>query len=363
MNKVFSLLVLSLSLTLNAATYKKKQIRSFLTSAYSNWGLTQTKNQFKKNPSISLGKALRVFDDKKEVTVAVIDTGINFYHEHLSKNIYSKRSKKGISEKFGLDFSQAHAGKVSYKPYDYHGHGTHVAGIIKSIHPNVRIIPIKYFSQKASGEQNLVNSIKALEHAVEMGVDIINYSGGGPEADPFNAKRELAIVKKAQKKGILIVAASGNNGSNIDIKENAYYPASYNLDNILSVGAYDPSLKLLKSSNYGVGTVHVAAPGYRINSSSVKTAARMSGTSQATAFVSGIASLIKANHPELSYLEIKNIIVASSISHKSFQGKVLGGKADAYQALIKAQQVVKGKQKQKIANSQLPNQRNLARKN
>ncbi len=361
MKNIWIFLVLTLSLSLQSATFKKGDIKKFLSSDYSNWGLTQTKNQFKLNPSISLGKALSVFEEKKEVTVAVIDTGINYFHEHLSKNIYLKKDKVGSSENFGADFSQGHLGKKTFKPLDFHGHGTHVAGIIKSIHPNVRIIPIKYFSEKASGEQNLVNSIKALEYAVDMGVDIINYSGGGPEADPFNAKRELEIVKKAKQKGILIVAASGNNGSNIDIKENAYYPASYNLDNILSVGAYDQNLELLKSSNYGVGTVHVAAPGYRINSSSVKTNARMSGTSQATAFVSGIAALIKANHPELSYTEIKNIIVASSVSHKSFQGKVLGGKADAYQALEKAKQVVEGKQK--IAASRANSQRNLARKN
>jgi subtilisin family serine protease len=379
--------------------YTSSEVESFLTTSYVNWGLTQEsvspkalkklKEKFtqqpkelkraqnpaltkslnknidnsikqpkKLNPSISLREALKIFNQSnRPVTVAVIDTGIalsaattkkgeanNFFHPHFKNNIYADLTTKADSKNFGKDFSQSHLGKITNTPVDLHGHGTHVSGIIKSIFPDVRIIPIKYYNANATGEQNLVNSIQALEYAVELGVDIINYSGGGPEADFKNKLKELAIVKKAQKKGVLIIAASGNNGSNIDLDEHKYYPASYNLDNILTVGSYDQDLKILDSSNKGVGTVHVVAPGSKIQSAYIKDGGgRMTGTSQATAFVSGIAALLKSAYPELNFLEIKNIIHASSEYEELYQGKILGGKADAYNALIQANTLANAK--------------------
>jgi len=365
----FFLIFSLLSSSSFARTYSNTEIKKFLTSNYSNWGLIKTKNKKSQNPSINIIKALQVFNRKNHVTVAVVDTGIVFKHPHLKNNIVSKVSQtkkaskiikkyyKGTLANFGMDFSNAHLGKayVNTSPADYHGHGTHVAGIIKGVYEDVKIIPVKYFNQNASGEQNLENSIKALEYAVDLGVDIINYSGGGPEADPKNKKRELAIVKKAQKKGIILVAAAGNNGSNIDIKQNNYFPASYNLDNIISVGAYNEDLQLISSSNYGVKTVEVAAPGYKINSSTTSMgttdAFAMSGTSQATAFVSGIAALLKSAYPGLSYKQIKSAIVLSCHKIKSFRGKIKGGQVDAYEALKFASKLVNDQKKREVARA------------
>ena len=130
--------------------------------------------------------------------------------------------------------------------------------------------------------KNLNSTIEALDYAVRKNVDIINYSGGGPES----SERELRILKDAMRRGILIVAAAGNEKSNIDYKENAYYPASYGLPNIITVTAHDKNAKLIPSANYGKQTVDISAPGNRIKSIFPDNQIGfLSGTSQATAFV------------------------------------------------------------------------------
>ena len=159
--------------------------------------------------------------------VAVVDTGIQGDHTFLARNIYVPGGKKVDANNFGVDFS---GDKVTNAPTDAHGHGTHVAGIVKSIFPDVKILALKYYNPKASGQQNLDATIKALQYAVDHNVDVINYSGGGPEA----SVEELRVLKQAEKKGILVIAAAGNERSNIDDKRHAYYPASYGLSNIIT---------------------------------------------------------------------------------------------------------------------------------
>ena len=257
----------------------------------------------------------------------MVDTGIQGDHAFLQKNIYVP-GKKASSTQFGVDFSGE---KVTFAPTDAHGHGTHVAGIVKSIFPDVKILALKYYNPKASGQANLDATIKALQYAVDHNVDVINYSGGGPES----SVEELRVLKQAEKKGILVIAAAGNERSNIDEKRNAYYPASYGLSNIITVGAHDDELNIISSSNYGKNTVDIAAPGHRIRSAIPGNGAGyMTGTSQATAFVTGVAALIKSKYPKMKFDQIKNIILSSSLKVKNFEGKILGsGKLDAGRAI------------------------------
>ena len=237
---------------------------------------------------------------------------------------------------YGVDFSTT---KKAYTPKDTHGHGTHVAGIIKSIFPEVKILALKYYNPKASGQANLNSTIKALEFAVEQNVDIINYSGGGPEA----SSKELEILKKAEAKGILIIAAAGNESSNIDKKQHAYYPASYGLSNIITVAAVDKNNDIISASNWGSKTVDIAAPGHRIRSAIPKNAAGyMTGTSQATAFVTGVVALIQSQYTQFNAQQIKNIILSSSLKTQSLKRKTLsGGRLHAARALKVAGQVHK----------------------
>jgi subtilisin family serine protease len=294
-----------------------------LISRFASWGIDPDKHL----ASINLKGSWQKFKKNKEVVVAVIDTGIQGDHAFLAENIHVIGGTKS-SHNYGVDFS---TGKATNTPVDHHGHGTHVAGIVKSVYPDVKILALKYYNPKASGQANLDATIKALRYAVENNVDVINYSGGGPEA----SVEELRVLKEAEKKGILVIAAAGNERSNIDDKKHAYYPASYGLSNIITVGAHDDSLNIIPSSNYGKNSVDIAAPGHRIRSAIPgNSAGYMTGTSQATAFVSGVAALIRSKYPTMKYDQIKNIILSSSLKVKTFEGKILGaGKLDASRAL------------------------------
>jgi subtilisin family serine protease len=256
--------------------------------------------------SIKLDK-IPSFPLKKEIVVAVIDTGIDEQHPYLSENIVGSDKKKAKQANFGVDVS--HQPVISYNPKDTHGHGTHVAGIIKSIAPQVRILPIKFYQANAKGNENLKATLFALKYAIEANVDIINYSAGGP----YPSAEELALLKQAEAKGILVVAAAGNDAHNIDQKSHTYYPAAYHLANMISVTAHNQQGKILKSSNWGKNLVDISAPGEQILSSLPNNKqGEMTGTSQATAFVTGVAVLIKSQYPNLTAPDIKSIIIKSA---------------------------------------------------
>lgn len=302
-----------------------------LNNRFTSWGIDPVSAK----ASINLASSWKKFDKKRDITVAVVDTGIQFNHPFLKANLIGGKGKVS-AKNYGVDFSTK---SPSTTPSDTHGHGTHVAGIVKSIFPEVKILALKYYNPMASGQANLNSTIKALEYAVDQGVDIINYSGGGPEP----SAKELAVLKKAEKKGILVIAAAGNEKSNIDRKKNAYYPASYGLSNIITVAAHDKNLNLISASNWGKKSVDIAAPGLRIKSAIPGNGAGyMTGTSQATAFVTGVVALVKSKYPEFNYQQVRNIIISSSSKTKKLRGKVLGGgKLDAARAMDVASHVHK----------------------
>lgn len=304
---------------------KKKQSESFklgqeiLKSRFSNWGIDPNTQS-----SINISDLWKNFTPDREVVVAVVDTGIDPEHPFLKDNIFVPNGKAS-STNFGLDFSKNAGQKL--RPYDSHGHGTHVAGIIKSVFPNVKLLTLKYYNPSASGQDNLNSTIAALKYAVEQNVDIINYSGGGPEP----SKEELKVLQEAERKGILIIAAAGNEESDIDNPTNAYYPASYGLSNIITVGAHDQALQMLTSSNFGKSSVHLTAPGHRIKSSLHNNrTGYLTGTSQATAFVSGVAALLMSQYSKLTPNQVRDVIIQSARKETSFSGRVSsGGRLDA----------------------------------
>ncbi|MBS1970663.1 MAG: S8 family serine peptidase [Bdellovibrionales bacterium] len=240
----------------------------------------------------------------KEILVAVIDTGLDTHHQVLRENLWTNPGETGVDASGrdkasnGVDddgngfIDDVHGWNFAGNNNDLsdnHGHGTHVAGIIESVAPKTGIMVLKYYDPNASGEDNLTNTVKAIRYAIKMKAKIINYSGGGTTKYP---DEELAI-REAQQKGILIVAAAGNERTNSDI--NGFYPADYGLPNIISVTAVDENRKILPSSNFGVSTVDIAAPGKNIVSTLPGGKfGTMTGTSQATAFVTGTAVLLMA---------------------------------------------------------------------
>ena len=301
---------------------------------YKNWGLVNSEAK----SHISALDAWKIEEGKQNIIVAVIDTGIDSSHRDLAKNIWHEaRESKDKTDTYGWNFVTDKS-----NPIDDHGHGTHVAGIIGAISDpkngvsgvvhNVSIMSVKYYSDANPGSVNLRNTVKAINYAVDHGARIINYSGGGPE---FSEDEYLAI-KKAEAKGILFVAAAGNEHQNTDLVENYYYPSAYRLTNIISVAATDIHNNLLPSSNWGKSRVDVAAPGENIYSTLPNGKyGYMSGTSQATAFVTGMAALLLSQNPALTPVELKDLIMASVDHLPQLQGKLAtGGRVNAYSALL-----------------------------
>ncbi len=293
-----------------------------------NWGLDNDED----NSHINARKAWSLTKGKKSIVVAVIDTGIDATHPDLKDNLWHKPG----SNEYGFDFVTNKA-----NPEDHHGHGTHVAGIIgatakanagaSGVAPNISIMAVRYYSDSASGAENLSNTIKALNYAVDNGANIINYSGGGAE---FSAAEKKAI-ERAEAKGILVVAAAGNEYENTDENGNTYYPAGYGLTNIISVAATNIHNKLLPSSNWGMKHVHVAAPGENIYSTLPKGHyGYLTGTSQATAFVSGLAALILSENPKLKPTQVREIVMQSVDKLTTLESKIAsGGRINAYKAV------------------------------
>lgn len=285
-----------------------------------NWGLFNQNHE----SHIDALRAWKISKGDHAVKVAIIDTGCDEKHPMLSQNILHNSSGG-----FGWDFVTN-----TNKPKDQHGHGSHVAAIVTSVAPKVSIICVKYYSETASGTENLNNTIKAINFAIEQKVDIINYSGGGSEFD----KREHEAIKRAEKAGILFVAAAGNEANDIDNKKSGaqYFPGAYDdLDNILTVAATDIKNELVSSTNFGKKNVDVAAPGENIRSALHKgNFGMLTGSSQATAFVTGLAALVKSVNKNLSYAEVKKIIMSSVDKLPNLQNKIAsGGRINAYTAL------------------------------
>jgi subtilisin family serine protease len=207
--------------------------------------------------------------------VAVIDTGLD---------LQDPRFKGVLCREGHFDF-------VNNTPWmkDTHGHGTHVAGVIKKYadDANYCLIILKYYDEKSKGSVNLANMVKAIYRAAEYRTSIVNISASGPEF----AEEEYIAIK--DHPSITFVAAAGNDNKNVDLIENSTYPASYRLSNVISVGALQntgwntPKTIKLSSSNYGnkvkaweLGEFLKAEyPGNRL--------AYLSGTSQATAVYTG----------------------------------------------------------------------------
>jgi subtilisin family serine protease len=315
-----------------------------------NWGLMGTNGA----SDIKASKAWQITQGSRDIVVAIIDTGIDIKHEDLKNNLWKNPGETGFDEKGkdrstnGLDDDKNGFIDDVYgwnfvsetdDLTDNHGHGTHVAGIvgaegdngvgISGVSPKVSLMILKYYDPKARSTDNLQNTIRAIQYATKMNAHIINYSGGGLDF----SKPEYEAVKAARDKGILFVAAAGNERSNSDKKP--YYPANYALDNIVSVTAIDPGAQVLKSSNWGINTVDLAAPGEHIFSTLPNNQyGMMTGTSQATAFVTGVAALIFSNNKEFDYLKVRNQIVSTADELPGMRDKArTSGKLNSWAAL------------------------------
>ncbi len=283
-------------------------------------------------PTIDAPNAWDITTGSEEVVVAVIDSGIDYNHPDLKDNMWtSEEGHHGYN-----------AINNSYYPMDDTGHGTHVAGTIGAVgnndlgvvgvNWNVSLMAVKFLGETGTG--TVGDAIAGLEYVLEMkrdGENIVatsnSWGGTGFSELLYEA------IEKHQQEGISFVAAAGNNRADVD--KTPFYPANYDLTNIISVGATDPDDDLAWFSNYGRRSVHVGAPGVNINSTLPdEQYGHLSGTSMAAPHVSGLIALLRSHHPTYDHNQLKNVILSSSDQPNTLQNLTLTeGRINAYQAL------------------------------
>jgi subtilisin family serine protease len=274
----------------------------------------------------------------KKVVVAVIDTGVDYNNKYL-KNIWTNKGEipnNGIDDDKNGFIDDVHGFNFvanSGDPMDDHKHGTHCSGTIAGsdgigFAPNIVIMPVKFLSAQGSG--SLADAVKAIDYATINGANIMSNSwGGGGFEQPM-----LDVIKKAGEKGIIFVAAAGNDGSDNDATPS--YPASYQSDNVIAVAASDKDDKMAEFSNWGLTSVVLAAPGVDIISSVPgDKLEKLSGTSMATPAVSGTVALMLSVNPKLTVKEVKEILIQSVDKVDGFK-VISGGRLNAYNAVCAA---------------------------
>ncbi|WP_134683481.1 S8 family serine peptidase [Brevibacillus migulae] len=232
---------------------------------------------------------------KRTVKVAVIDTGIDPDHPDLAGRIID-----------GYDYVEHDT-----VPDDENGHGTHVSGIIAALTDNslgvsgltgkadVRIIPLKILDGEGNG--TVSNEVKAIYDAVDMGASVINLSLGAS----LSSKAEHDAIRYAAEKGVLVVAAAGNEAGDVD------YPAAY--PESIAVAATTEQDEVPFFSNNGP-EIDLAAPGVDIISTIPDNKyAYMSGTSMAAPHVSALAALLLAASPKpLEASDLRAILTSTA---------------------------------------------------
>ncbi|MEA2382046.1 MAG: hypothetical protein QOH72_2017, partial [Solirubrobacteraceae bacterium] len=182
-------------------------------------------------------------------TVAVVDSGVDLEHPDLKPNILSS----------GHDFVDG-----DNTPADQNGHGTHVAGTIGAVGNNAigvtgvawkaKVLPVRVLNAKGSASVSTV--IQGEQYAAANGAKIVNMSLGG--ASPSQAEYDTLRMASST----LFIVAAGNDGANIDTTDS--YPCAYDLPNVICVAATGGDDELASFSNYGAGSVDIAAPGVDI---------------------------------------------------------------------------------------------------
>ena len=288
---------------------------------------------------INAPQAWDTITGQENIVLGVIDTGIDYNHPDLSTNMWSNPGEipnNGIDDDSNGYIDDVHGVNTitgTGNPMDDNGHGTHVAGTmaaqgnndigVTGIMQNASLIGCKFLSANGSG--TLADALECIQYFYDLStrannpvqVLLTNNSWGGG-----GYSRSLRDAIKAHKRqGILFIAAAGNAQNDNDASPS--YPATYDLANIISVAASDRNDNLAGFSNYGSKTVHVTAPGVSILSTSPQNNYRtLSGTSMAAPHVSGLLGLVKAAKPNLSWQELRKLIISSGTKNSHFQSTI-----------------------------------------
>lgn len=274
-----------------------------------------------------------------DAAVAVLDTGIDYNHPDLADNIWvNTREIPGNGrddDKNGYidDVRGWNTINNNGETMDLHGHGTHVAGIIGAVGNNgigivgvnwsCKIIPVKVLWNEVGTTWWIMkglNYVRKIKAEFKIPVVFVNMSLGGYVYFEDFEKLLNSMVKEK----IIVVAAAGNNANDND-GEFKFYPAGYNSPNIISVASINDTGKLSSFSNYGVSSVHVAAPGEKVLSTVPGGGyLRLSGTSMAAPFVTGALANFYGFY-KVSPNQLINIFLSSTKQNPEIHNKVITG--------------------------------------
>ena len=281
--------------------------------------------------------------------VAVIDTGITYNHPDLVDNVWSAPSDYSVM--IGNVTLNCSAGTHGYNaitnscdPLDDHGHGTHTSGTVGAIGNNgigvvgvnwtASVMSAKFLNSGGSG--TTADAIKSIEFTIQVksyfGSDanvrvLSNSWGGGGFSEALRDE-----IASARDNDMMFVAAAGNNNSDNDVTP--FYPASYAVENVISVLATTSTDARAGFSNYGANSVHLGAPGNAIVST-LRTGGygSMSGTSMATPHVAGAAALVLSycsmDTPTLTAALLNNVDPIDALSGIT----ITGGRLNVFAAM------------------------------
>lgn len=287
---------------------------------------------------INIAPVWDIYNGGRQVVIALIDTGVDIDHEDLSGAFWintDETESNGIDDDnngyvddvYGYNFYNNNA---NVTPEKDENHGTHCAGTISAVrdnqtgiagiasNANVKIMPLKALGGP-NGEGTTASIIEAIKYAENNGAVICNLSLSTPEND-------VALYKTMAKSGMLFVVAAGNSeiGENNDITP--HYPASYDLENVISVANIRADGKLDPTSNYGAKSVHLAAPGSQILSTTADNSyGYMTGTSMAAPMVSAVCALLYSYYEDVTLKDVKEMILSTVTPMDSLKDKVSTG--------------------------------------
>lgn len=265
---------------------------------------------------------------KKELIVAVLDSGVDIDHPDLKNRIwYNENLCTNAPNAKNLPCNGFNFLDNNTNVNDDVGHGTHVAGVIAAnrngmgivgaADPRVKIMPLKVLNSKVNGfvyNGKLITDViaDAMIFAIKNGAEVINLSLGWPKL--IDTPKVRQAFQLAEDKNIIVIAASGNNSKDLPT-----FPCAY--ESVICVGSIDNRGELSDFSNYG-SKVDIVAPGeYIVSTIPQNLESRVlrianydvkRGSSQAAPYVSAAVATLRLINPDISNDKIRSLLFSSS---------------------------------------------------